>query len=699
MPRVHGIDVVPRRGRPRTSFESKSGGGSSSGSAAGGVGVYYASVASNSLLNDDAGDDDGDCEQIIVDGAARDVIISPCKQQSDLHASMSSLPIEAGINRGFCDLSLAGGGKKGSTNFNCSNVSYNSKSSPEEDESHTMQSTAIKSNASSPKKVESRTIQSTAIKSNVTAIGTATMSIRPQAREILNTIEFGSSFSVQEITSRKAPPEEFVSDHLRLGSLGMRQSSELIVLPPKTPTKCAAGSTTATSLMTTTEDEEAVEVVKSKDDVKNVETCDERTMPPPPSRMIENETHASHSDEQVVQQSNLPTREQPIEVDDCILHDSNAYWLYQRCSTSIEQMESHITTLEFSITILRIIRSIDNDDKFEGNLQSKLFDSTNVGKRRDLQLIYDVTERALELKEDDTLDVHSLQEVAANLGNTSFDSTFDEEEMNAHHSLFTQPIEENIVSATQVQIVEAKSSPRKIHRRKKPAVMNRGEVGSSNELTNDATNISSHADFPQTEDALDIQDDDKWTFLPSDGLEPNRDGNEDTDESTRRLTRSMGDVEEDPILGACNINDPPSDNKETFKNGSQRHDRQSPSLSPTSIKSPPKSSLSVDSSSRNSPMAVVNLNGREGTNNTSEDFSEEKSQASEGTDKESTMEGAEVSTLVKMRRRSEGNDNIRVMFTGFMAMRHHMKVNMHISTFPLFPLNFLSPYAILLCLR
>ena len=133
MPRVHGIDVVPRRGRPRTSFESKSGGGSSSGSAAGGVGVYYASVASNSLLNDDAGDDDGDCEQIIVDGAARDVIISPCKQQSDLHASMSSLPIEAGINRGFCDLSLAGGGKKGSTNFNCSNVSYNSKSSPEED--------------------------------------------------------------------------------------------------------------------------------------------------------------------------------------------------------------------------------------------------------------------------------------------------------------------------------------------------------------------------------------------------------------------------------------------------------------------------------------------------------------------------------------------------------------------------------------
>jgi hypothetical protein len=98
-------------------------------------------------------------------------------------------------------------------------------------------------------------------------------------------------------------------------------------------------------------------------------------------------------------------------------------------------------------------------------------------------------------------------------------------------------------------------------------------------------------------------------------------------------------------------------------------------------------------------MAVVNLDGREGTNNTTEDESEEKSQASEGTDKESTMEGAEVSTLVKMRRRSEGNDNIRVMFTGFMAMRHHMQVNMHISTFPLFPLNFLSPYAILLCLR
>ena len=105
MPRVHGIDVVPRRGRPRPSFGSNSGGGSSSGSAAGGVGVYYASVASNSLLNDDAGDDDGDCEQKIVDGAARDVN-SPCKQQSELHTSTPSLPVEAVINNEFCDMSL-----------------------------------------------------------------------------------------------------------------------------------------------------------------------------------------------------------------------------------------------------------------------------------------------------------------------------------------------------------------------------------------------------------------------------------------------------------------------------------------------------------------------------------------------------------------------------------------------------------------
>ena len=65
-----------------------------------------------------------------------------------------------------------------------------------------------------------------------------------------------------------------------------------------------------------------------------------------------------------------------------------------------------------------------DDDKFEGNLQEKLFDATNVGKRRDLQLIYDVSERALEIKVDDTLDEQSLQEMAANFGNMSFVNTF-----------------------------------------------------------------------------------------------------------------------------------------------------------------------------------------------------------------------------------------------------------------------------------
>jgi len=94
--------------------------------------------------------------------------------------------------------------------------------------------------------------------------------------------------------------------------------------------------------------------------------------------------------------------------------DSNAHWLYHQCSTARTTMGTPITPLQLSIEVLKFIKSIGEDE--ENADQMKLFAVLKNGgkaKKRDLNFVYEIIERAMVLRDDEKLSEGALREVAA----------------------------------------------------------------------------------------------------------------------------------------------------------------------------------------------------------------------------------------------------------------------------------------------
>ena len=108
---------------------------------------------------------------------------------------------------------------------------------------------------------------------------------------------------------------------------------------------------------------------------------------------------------------------------------SNARWFYRRCSAARISMETPLSTLELSLRVLRFVESIvvdvdgeeeeeeedDCDDRASSSSQLRLFDDLRDGcraRRRDLSFVYDVCDRALDLRDDGEFTEAALRAVA-----------------------------------------------------------------------------------------------------------------------------------------------------------------------------------------------------------------------------------------------------------------------------------------------
>ena len=106
---------------------------------------------------------------------------------------------------------------------------------------------------------------------------------------------------------------------------------------------------------------------------------------------------------------------------------SNARWFYRRCSAARISMETPLSTLELSLRILRFVESIvvdvDGEEEEDCDLrasssssfQLRLFDELRDGcmaRRRDLSFVYDVCDRALDLRDDGEFTEAALRSVA-----------------------------------------------------------------------------------------------------------------------------------------------------------------------------------------------------------------------------------------------------------------------------------------------
>ncbi|KAL3806899.1 hypothetical protein ACHAXA_008706 [Cyclostephanos tholiformis] len=95
--------------------------------------------------------------------------------------------------------------------------------------------------------------------------------------------------------------------------------------------------------------------------------------------------------------------------------DSNARWFYRRCAAARIIMESPLTTLELSLRVFRFVESIVYDDDNDDAFQLRLFDELRDGcmaRRRDLNFVYEICDRALDLRDDDDFTERTIRAVA-----------------------------------------------------------------------------------------------------------------------------------------------------------------------------------------------------------------------------------------------------------------------------------------------
>lgn len=98
-----------------------------------------------------------------------------------------------------------------------------------------------------------------------------------------------------------------------------------------------------------------------------------------------------------------------MELDD----DSNAHWLYHRCTTALISLQSPLSALELAIKVLQFIQSLEEDEDFDEFYN--LMKNECMSQKRDLDLsfVYDVMERVSGLREDTEFSEEALRKVAA----------------------------------------------------------------------------------------------------------------------------------------------------------------------------------------------------------------------------------------------------------------------------------------------
>lgn len=87
---------------------------------------------------------------------------------------------------------------------------------------------------------------------------------------------------------------------------------------------------------------------------------------------------------------------------------SNAQWLFNRCSKAQISMGNPLTTLNLCVKILRVIQQSDEDD----DINIPLMEAFKDAKQRDVKFIFELCERAGDLRDDDHLSEETLRAVA-----------------------------------------------------------------------------------------------------------------------------------------------------------------------------------------------------------------------------------------------------------------------------------------------
>jgi len=542
----------------------------------------------------------------------------------------------------------------------------------------------------------------------------ATSYIRPQPRESLNYIDFGShSFSVQRI-SHKSPPISDVNN-LRFDNLGpsLERTAES---PPLIPTNNIRAQT-AQSM------EDIDDVANELESTKDVEKIN-RKEPNPIHQPLGNETshniegttltvipqNAEHSTEEAHQNEDQPsvhTRDQSHTNFEDSISSSNAHWLIHRCSTACLQMEMTLSPLELALKTLHVIRSITDDNQYE-ELQYQLFAVLKNGKKRDLDFVFEVTERAVELRDDLTLNEESLRKASlvAACRDVTVDDNFesnhtntdDDDELNAREDLATQPIEQSTrTSSPQIfhqgpqqqpeGLAAAHSTPsgqsqsNNIHRSKRKkrnscdsSIANGAdEMNASNASTSEkdpnremseGNNETIHADFATAADDLDMQDDEIWSFLPN--TQPMEDRDNIEESPTRRVTRSMN-----------------LENNDDMDNTQPSHTSEAAGTSENCVGDDVAEDLVedmeaqvIDVGTKVSDVRIA-CSDNEHVDSQPTETNEILLQTNDNVrvEVESPNDGGKVYSLVKMRERSEGKGSVRIIFTGLTPTRRHLQVS------------------------
>ncbi|KAL7491901.1 hypothetical protein ACHAWT_001150 [Skeletonema menzelii] len=102
---------------------------------------------------------------------------------------------------------------------------------------------------------------------------------------------------------------------------------------------------------------------------------------------------------------------------------SNAQWLFNRCSKARTSMGTPLTSLELCVKILHVIQHTDEDD----DIQIPLMDALKDAKQRDVAFIFELCERAGDLRDDIQLSEEALRAIATDTGGI-------EEEVSADHA-------------------------------------------------------------------------------------------------------------------------------------------------------------------------------------------------------------------------------------------------------------------------
>ena len=539
MPRVHGIDAVPRRGRRRAGLASR-----------------VASSSSGVTNNDN---------NSITDGAENDATsaASLATASLNLDAELKQNPddrllnelnddndaSESGMVGGDTQMTLDDTSKKHSLN----NTKDGNDDSQQESKSPT---TPFKSKEeellsddnllSTPTATES---QETTIISNKTSTKINTTSnnnyntsnndnnihstkefssvIKPQSKDSIENLEFGShSFSVPSITKKSVSKYHDYND---FGGGGTALS--LFGIGP--------------SLDTLQEEEESkpAEQNDSLDDEKDDEKQSSVTITP---------------------------------------LNPNAQWLYNQCSTAKSKMEYPHSALKLATKTLLSLRQhyhskcdsdTDEDERIQ-TVQNLLFELIAGGKKRDLQFVFDVSSRSFELSEDEGLTVEALRDVAIDCCDAINDCGYDNNDCvkDVDNSMKVAATPKKDVNGETNQLVNkiivgdktpdtaAESTPSPQKRRGEddiatstttPASSMRKSIrsrrkkrqnGRGNETTNTKEKVHEKTNLTETdfriqnrldELSMQVDDDEKWSFLSSPQGKGEDSNVENTDENER----------------------------------------------------------------------------------------------------------------------------------------------------------------------